>query len=224
MRHRLMMFAGATFAWMMGTVTPGHALLTQTISFAESGVPGSVPTVSGLYPAVVYVSGQPVVTPVVTGPEFATGPIELGSPGPGPIEPPGVSAAALLLDPATSAAEDLVVFQAGLVVYDVRPYQISMMNFYSDGAAACPDLIACIPTGVTPATIFETGGTQDITALFDPPFDLANIDNTIGYRILVTTPARTVPEPSDGTLIATALAGLVGVRFVRRTRSARRPS
>ena len=209
------LLAGATLFWTMAAATPGHAL--QIISFTESA-PGEVPVVSGLYPAEVYVSGHLVTTPVVTGPDFATGPIELGAPGPGPIEPPDTSAAVLLLDRATSTPSDLVVFHSGAVVYDVHPYQISMISFYSLGAAACPNLIACIPPDVTPATTVATGGAEDITALFDPPFDLADIDG-IGYRIVVSVPKQAIPEPASGTLVATALAGLAGIMVIRRSRS-----
>ena len=211
--RQVMSTVAATLALVAIDASSARALLVQTVAFDESGLAGGVPTVSGLYP-VAASGGQPAV-PVTTGPEFASGPLELGSPGPGPVEPSGVTAAVLLLDPTTTPS-DLILFASGPIVQAVHPYQINMISFYSAGAAACPNLIACIPGGVTPATAVEASGAQDITALFAPTFDLGNIDNTIGYQIIVASPGFAVPEPASGGMLAAALAVLAGADMIRR--------
>ncbi len=212
--RQVMSTVAATLALVAIDASSARALLVQTVVFDESGLAGDVPTVSGLYP-VAASGGQPAV-PVTTEPEFASGPLELGSPGPGPVEPSGATAAVLLLDPTTTTPSDLILFVSGLIVQAVHPYQINMISFYSAGAAACPNLITCIPGGVTPTTAVKASGAQDITALFAPTFDLGNIDNTIGYQIIVASPGFAVPKPASGGMLAAALAVLAGAGMIRR--------
>ncbi len=218
--RQIVRIAATALACVTIAASPAYAVYIETITFSENGAPGGSPTVTGLYPVGAF-PGQPPV-PITTGPEFASGPIELSSPGPGPIEPTSTTAAVMLLDPVTSLPSDLVVFESGPIVEEVHPYQINMISFYSAAAAACPDLTGCIPAGVTPVTATETGAAQDITSLFAPTFDLSNISNTIGYSIVIASPEPAVPEPPSADLLAIGVAAIAGVGTARRRRADRR--
>lgn len=202
------LIAGLALAGGALPATPGHAVPTPisvTISFVE-GAPGTPPTVSG------------PLSSVTTAPDFATGNFMLSAPGPGPIEPPGTTAAVLLLDPSSHQPSDLVIFAAGLEQFPPlggHPFQNNIVSFYSQGAAACPTLLACIPSGVTPGTGSESGALQDISALFNPPLDLLPNSGGLAVHILVQSGPLAVTEPAA---IAGLAAGLLGLALLRPAR------